>query len=299
MDSNPISLVSTLLETGNVDTVYRDVYVGRARTLLGPVLSIEEFHHLERERAALAELPLAIARALEKANWPLVKDLSGRSEALQQAMKGKDKLVATARGVYDVTDVRLDPFSPGLQPFTRVPTKSLPALGTGTVEQLATLEAADPPWKDFYTGRRAAFEARVPIISEQLSATAGVTSAVDARAAAAQALKAGDMRRLEQLADALMAAEPRKSEAAHGATAAAAGTQEQAGQDLLAPYSTDTLTRARQLGLAPRHLESKVELASLRRYAWTPLWMNRGTRSSRRRCLLALPRAFGDAWKCS
>ncbi len=272
MDSDPIPLVSALIETGNVDTVYRDVYLERARTLLGPVLSLEDFHGIEQGRAALAELPLTIERALEKANWPLVKELSGRAEALRQLVESKKKLVAIARGVYAVTDVRLDPFSPGLQLFTRLSMKELPALRTRAVEQLTTLEQADLPWKDFYAGRRTALQTRARITSEQVDAAADATSAVDAREAAAQALKAGDMRRLEKLADVLMAAvTPPTSESVHGTTVGATPMPEQTGQDLLVSYSSDTLTQARQLGLAPRHMESRAELASLRQYAWNPL----------------------------
>ena len=33
MNADPISLVSTLIEAGNVDTVYRDLYSGRGRAL--------------------------------------------------------------------------------------------------------------------------------------------------------------------------------------------------------------------------------------------------------------------------
>ena len=104
MGSDAISVVSALLEAGNVDTVYRDIYLERARTLLSPALSLEDFQRIERERGALAELPLAIARALQKANWPLVKELSQRTEALKRAVEGKSKLIETARGVYAVTD---------------------------------------------------------------------------------------------------------------------------------------------------------------------------------------------------
>jgi hypothetical protein len=272
MDNDPISVVSALIEAGAVDTVYRDLYLGRARTLLGPALSLEEFHRADQERAALAELPLTIARALEKANWPLVKDLSQRAEALKQVVEGKSKLVETARGVYVVADIRLDPFSPGLQPFTRVRAKDMPALRTLGVERLTSLEQADLPWKDFYAARRVALQTRVRIASEQVDAAPDATSGVDSREAATQALKDGDMRRLEKLADALMTAfTPRTSESAHGATAGATPTPAETDHDLLVSHSSDTLTRARRLGLAPRHLESKVELASLRQYAWTPL----------------------------
>src|SRR5271167_3381621 len=167
MANDPIPLVSAFIEIGNVDTVYRDVYLERARTLLGPTLSLEDFHRIERERGALAELPLAIARELEKANWSLVKELSQRAEALKHEVESKGKLLEAARGVYAVTDVKLDPFSPGLQAFTDIPTKDLPTLRTRAVERLTTLEQADPPWRDFYAERRADFEARARIASEQ------------------------------------------------------------------------------------------------------------------------------------
>jgi hypothetical protein len=45
-----------LIEVGGIDTVYRDVYLDRARTVLDPMLPPEDFHRLEQERAALAEL---------------------------------------------------------------------------------------------------------------------------------------------------------------------------------------------------------------------------------------------------
>src|SRR2546422_2977221 len=70
MDTDPIAVVSTLIEAGSIDTVYRDLYLGRAQTLLSPLISLEDFHRLEQQQAALAELPLAVARALEKGDWP-------------------------------------------------------------------------------------------------------------------------------------------------------------------------------------------------------------------------------------
>jgi hypothetical protein len=268
---NPV--VTVLLEAGNVDTVYRDVYLGRARTLLAPSLSPEDFHRIEQEHAQLAELPLSIARAMDRANWPLVKELCQRAATLKQIAESKKALTEAGRGVYAVTDIRLDPFSPGLGRFTRVTTKDMPALRTRAVERLSTLEQSDPVWKDFYAGRRAAFQARAGIASAHPDPAGGTTPSEDAREAATQALKAGDLSRLAQLADALItAATPAKSESAPGASAGVSPTPapRQAGE-LLVTYSSDTVARARRLGLAPRHMESRAELAALHRYAWTPL----------------------------
>jgi hypothetical protein len=272
MGGDAVSIVSALIEAANVDTMYRDVYLGRARELLSPVVSLDAFHRMEQERSALASLPLAVARAMEKANWPEVKELSLRTDALKQEMSRDSKLFESARAVYAVTEVKLDPFCHSLQRFTRVAAKDLPALRTGVIEQLTSLEQSDTPWKDFYSGRRAVFQTRAPITSEPVSdGAAHGPSTEDTRAAAAQALKAGDMKRLGQLADLLASATPRASQSAPGTTAATISTSEPGTKDLVASWSNDTLTRARQLGLAPRHLEPRAELASLRQYAWNPL----------------------------
>jgi hypothetical protein len=272
MGGDAISIVSALVETGSVDTMYRDLYLGRARALLDSVVSLEAFHRMEQGQSALAALPLAVARALEKADWPRVKELSLQADALKQQMSRESTLFETARGVYAAADVKLDPFCHTLQRFTRVSAKDLPALRTQVVEQLTTLEQADVPWKDFYAERRAVFQTRPAITSAPVSdGQAHGISPEDTRAAAAQALKAGDMKRLGQLADLLASGSPPPSEAAHGATAAAISTTEQSTKALVASWSSDTLKRARQLGLAPRHLEPRNELASLRQYAWNPL----------------------------
>ena len=122
-DGDALQRVSTLVEVGSLDTVYRDVYLERARAVLGEVLSLDGFRRLQQEQVELAQLPLTIGRAVEKADWPRVKELSGRSQALRQALEGKGSLIEAARDVYAVTDVKLDPFSPGLQPFISLPTK--------------------------------------------------------------------------------------------------------------------------------------------------------------------------------
>ena len=271
MGSDAISTASALIEAGNADTIYRDLYLTRARTLLSPEVSLDAFHKMEQRRSALASLPLAVARALEKADWPQVRELSLRTDALKQETSRESASFETARGVYAVTDVKLDPFCQSLQRFSRVSAKELPALRARIVEQLTMLEQSDLQWKDFYAGRRAAFESRAPIGSEQAPETAAGGESLEAtRVAAGEALKAGDMKRLSRLAEVLAAAAHESSQAAHGG-GAPTSAPEPAGPALAASWPDETVTRARRLGLAPRHLEPNGELAALRRYAWNPL----------------------------
>jgi hypothetical protein len=277
MNNAASPLVTALVEAGTIDTVYRDVYLDRARTALAPVLPLEQFHRLEQERAALAELPRTIGRALETANWSLVKQLSERAQQLKHTLDATGALLQTARSVYDVRDVGLDPFSPGLQPFTRIPTRELGKLRARALDVLGVLERTDVAWSEFYAARRRAFQAQSPSAWDP-EPDAATSSPTDALGAARQALRSGDMKRLSALADVLAAAEaPAGSTASLAATVGSAAATRELAPDLQpAAYSSETLDRARRLGLTPRHLEPRIELASLRRYAWTPSSDERG-----------------------
>jgi hypothetical protein len=288
---DPIGPVSALIEIGNVDTVYRDVYLDRARALLATVLPFEEFRRIEQEQAELATLPVMIARAVERGEWPRVKELSTRSDALRRSGDTVRRRMELARHVYAVSDVKLDPFSPGLLPFARVAAKELPALRTRAVEHLTVLERADAPWKDFYEARRAAVQALVLTTASESETPA---ASIDPRQAAQHALKSGDMGALARLADTVMqaAAPAEKTPVARDRPAAVSAPKS---VDLLTAYSEETLEGARRLGLASRRLESRTEFASLRPYAWNPLFADDSGRVNVKQ--VALPDGTPDAFR--
>jgi hypothetical protein len=293
--SDPLRVVSDAVDTGDVDTVYRDVYLDRARALLGGAMSPEEFEQIEQQRTQLGELPLAIGRAVDRGDWPKVKELSGRTQALRQAVEGKAKLMEVARRVYAVSDISLDPFSPGLAAFTRIAATDLPGLRTRAIERLAALERADPPGQRFYAGRRAAFQAlEVAATGPKARGRTAAAPAANARTAAAEAVKTGDMRGLEKLAEAMMAVvEPRTGSAVPERSASGPVTS-QAAKDLSVSYTADTLEGARRLGLAARRLESRAELASLRTFAWNPLLPDQSGRIKQVPLPAGTPEAFRD-----
>ena len=266
MTTEALTLAARLFDIGAVDTVYRDVYLGRARAAMTGVLSIEEFRSLEQQKADLAMLPLMIGRALDRADWPEVKALSERAASLRRALDGRHRQMEIGRKVYTDDEIELDPFSPGMQAITRRTAKDLLAIRDRAVEDLAALEQDDAAWKGFYAGRRSALQA-LTLAADEQSATAGTS--MDPREAAKRALQVGDMRGLAQLADTLMSTTTSR---ASGATATqSTPTAEQLAADLLTSFSDRTLTAARRLGLAARRLEARPELAMLRRYAWNPL----------------------------
>jgi hypothetical protein len=261
-----LALATKLFDIGTVDTVYRDLYLSRARTVLTGVFSLEEFRGIQQQPADLATLPLAIGRALDRGDWAQVKTLSDRAATLRRAVDGKQRQLEIAQKIYLDDDVKLDPFSPGMQPFTRLAVKDLLALRNKAVEDLATLGRDDTSWKSFYAGRRSALQA-LALATDEQSPTAGAS--VDPREAAKRALQVGDMRGLAQLAETLMSAATPKT--SREPTAGPTRATDQPSADLLTSFSDTTLRDARRLGLAARRLESKPELAALRQYAWNPL----------------------------
>jgi hypothetical protein len=201
---DPLRLVPQLIEIGEADTVYRDVYLARARTLLGSTLSLAEYRQREQMAATVDELPLRIQRAVEQGRWVEVKELSATLQAMRTDIADKRALMKTAERVYAVTDVVLDPFSPGLQEFRGFSPAALVALRKRSVEQLADLERADAAWSGFYAARQRAFEDLAVAEAAREERTAVGAPAGDVRAAALEALKSGNMRSLQALAQAAM-----------------------------------------------------------------------------------------------
>src|SRR5262245_42327205 len=99
--SNPAAVIGLLTRAADVDTLFRDLYLLRARELLEPVFAESRYRgvageHEEAERS-LHQARLAAARR----DWERVRDLSNRAVALQQDVQATQELHALAESVYD------------------------------------------------------------------------------------------------------------------------------------------------------------------------------------------------------
>jgi hypothetical protein len=162
-----------------------------------------------------------------------------------------------------------------LQGFRGFSGAALLALRNHSIDQLAGLEREDAAWADFYAGRRRALQD----LTLNEAGAAGEERAAGAppgnvRAAALEALKSGNMRSLQELAQAAMetATTQQSARAPKTSTAPSAAGPGRPTADFTFSFSATTLKRARELGLAPRHLEPHLEFASLRAYAWNPVF---------------------------
>jgi hypothetical protein len=288
-----LAVASGLIAAGKTDTVYRDIYLDRARTLLNPMVSEAEYQRLERDRATSQELPLRIQRTVESGKWAEVSDLTDRLQTIRQELAEKHRVLDAAHDVF-ASDIALDPFSPGLQLFTGLSGAAQGHLRREAIERLASLTRADATKRDFYGARRRALEALPLRAADEVSATEATQ---DSREAAMTALKSGDIRRLKAVAEAMLkgSAETPTPVRGQGSAAATLTAPGAAAPDLSFTFSEQTLEAARRLGLSARHLAAQTEVAALHTYAWHPLFSDNAQRIGVKN--VPLPEGLDEAFR--
>jgi hypothetical protein len=275
--STPLETAVALTQVSKTDSVSRDLYLARARTVLSAVISETDYRRLESDRVTSQELPIRIERALEGGRWSEVKELTERLQTIRRELADNQRVLDIAQEVF-ASGVPLDPFSPGLQLFTGLSSAAQAHLRGEAIERLTGLARADAAWRDFYDARRVAFEALRLHAAEEVS---GGEGAMDGREAAMTALKSGDIGRLKTVAEAMLSgpAETKTAARGRGAESSTPHAPVATAADLSFTFSEQTHEAARRFGLVARHLEAQAEIAALRAYAWHPLFADSAQRT--------------------
>jgi len=269
-DTDSQLTIKKLIATGKIDTVYRDLYVQRARMLLSETLPYEDYRQLIQQQASLPDTAGKIRTALERGDWNQVKVLSEQLNALKKNVMEKSALIELGEELYDINNVFLDPFSQGLQKLAGVQSKELPVLRDRALEQLAELEKKDPSFRKFYSERRNALSRISSTIPESGQPTARAVNPAQLERQALQALDRGDIDFLAKVADSMLKKTgPGKPEAGTAPTDSVTGAEPPA---RLFSFSKETLEKAQRLGLAAARVEAATEYAHLCRYAWQPVF---------------------------
>ena len=244
-----LGLAERLLYAGQLDTVCRDLYLTRAREVLAPALSLDEFRTLRESEDALGRLLREGRLAIERHEWARVQELSARGQALGAVLATRAAELATGRRVYGTADLAFDPFSPGWDAALAQRGQSVVATRDALVQALNILAGMDTDWQGLYTARRNHFGAlQLADVGNTDNTAAGISPALVAREAL-QAIEQRDLVRVERLA-ALMT-ETTVSARGAGPTARREGGAGQCPVDLSLPFPPDAVARARALGLAP------------------------------------------------
>ena len=247
----------------HLDTVYGDLYLRRARELLAPHLGEADFRALARAQTEADLLPDRIRGAMGIQDWKIVQELSGRLATLKRRLQETAEIRAVAQKVYDLDDVLVDPFSPGLRALAGVPSSALPALRETGLRRLDQLRALDPAWEELYASRERALR-RVPVNGGDEAPAAESGTPARLHEQALQALARGDLKTVQEISLKLQ----------NGAGTPQGGPERQVDGrviDLTHVFPDETLQKAGRLGLAPVHMKSsRLGVEDLFRNAWRP-----------------------------
>lgn len=248
-----------------VDTVFADLYHQRARDLLAPHLGEADFRALSLAQTEADLLPDRIRGAMGIQDWKVVQELSARLATIKRRLQDTQEIRAVAQRVYDLDDVLVDPFSPGLRALAGVTASGLAGFRDAGLRRLDQVRALDPAWSDLYQSREQALRG-VPLEAgeEAPADPGGATPHLEAQAL--QALARGDLKAVQEISARL--------QRGAGVVVAAAGGDPHPDvrvHDLTLVFPERTIQEAGRIGLAPVHMAStRKAVEELFRYAWRP-----------------------------
>ena len=266
--------ISNLLELTKLDTLYRDLYLERARELLGTLLTYSRYQSLREGVASIPWVERQLRAAVERSEWQRSAELTARVRALQSSANENAEVLKLGKSVYDeLADLPIDPFTPGFHVFVSGAKEQLMAWRGRALELLSTLERNDPNKKEFYARRAADFRSlsiKAPTAVQEEKAAEADGSQLQQDALSA--LDAGDLSNLERVVQRLMQKTQTKEDKQKEVGVNVDEVHE-LGNDLIYSFSEPTLEAARRLGLTPVRTQSRRQFAHLIPHSWQPRFM--------------------------
>lgn len=265
-DASTIKTVGLLVDVAKLDTVYRDVYLRRARQLLGSTLNESAYRAIGSNEKEIDDLMRRSRTATLHRDWAQAAELSGRIDDLHQRMATMRNLAAIGKEVYEADTVAFDPFSPGkhLGPNLQAGQASL---RTQVMDALASLAKTDTGSSAFYEKRRNYFSG-LEVASATAAQKGPQRDRAQAERLAMEAAERGDVAALQRLAKELRDWKESGVVAA-SASAPAVLSRYQCPVDLSAPFPPQAVERARELGLVEMRSGPNAELAKVREVIYT------------------------------
>jgi hypothetical protein len=266
---NTLTTVTRLVEISALDTLFKDIYLQRARTLLSTVFSRGSHDAFKQNSAQIPWVERQLRASVERSEWERVTQLTERLRELKASVAAASQSSKLGEAVYeDAADVEIDIFASGFNVLAGADGETLNERRNEAINILIALQRLDPEKSAFYARRVADFK--------RLSVKAGGTGkeekdnrmdASQMQQAALSALDAGDLSKLEQmLANVAKLGEAKKP----GVTEVEVTEVTELGDDLVYKWTDETLAAAAELGLAPVRTESRRHFAHLVSHGWQP-----------------------------
>jgi hypothetical protein len=271
-NANATKAVGLLIEAANADTVYRDLYLRRARQLLSATLDEPAYRAIGSSGKEIEDLMRRSRSAVAQRDWGQAAELSAQADGLRQRMATMGKLAAIGKDVYDAETVAFDPFSPGkhLGPQSEA---NQPALRKQLLDTLASLGKLDPSFTASYEKRRNYFSA-LELQGATVSQKSSQRDRAQVERLAVEAAEKGDTATLQRLSKELRDWKETGTATA-SASASPVMTRYECPVDLAAPFAPDVIACARELGLAEAHTAPIAEVEAAVEAIYTHVWQPR------------------------
>jgi hypothetical protein len=255
-----------LLELLTLDTAYADLYLRRARQLAAAELSPVDYRALKLADEGVHSLPGQIQQAIDVGRWSEVSALAEELEAKKRLLDDRGLLRSLGEKLHETDEIHVDPFSPGFHWFQRREQRELGPLRDASIAKFGQAARLDPDWRRLYQEREEALR------SLRLGESSAPRTSLDLEQQARDALASGSFAALQKIAARIEAT------AAGPAAGGSEESSEQLGPELdptplTVTFDTETLRKARALGLEAEHLENVRErFRFLFPYLWRPVF---------------------------
>ena len=263
-------IVGQLIEISKLDTLFRDLYLQRARALLGTFFGHGSYLQMKQNRAQIPWVEQQLRAGVERGDWKRCAELTERLRQLRASVDAGVHFAKLAETVYEKAgQVSIDLFSSGLNVFVGAANENLLASRAEAINILLALERGDPEKKEFYARRVSDFK-RLSIATGEIgNLEERDINPAQQQQAAMSALDSGDLAKLDQM----LASFAEKTEAKRdnpGAVDLKPAEGAELGDDLLYAFTEQTLAAGRELGLTPVRTESRRQFGHLIPHGWQP-----------------------------
>jgi hypothetical protein len=268
---NVLTLVGQMVELSKLDTLYRDLYLDRARALLSPILSRGSYVQLAEDRARISYIEQQLRAGVERGEWARCAELTEQLRQLKANVDARTGSAQLAEAVYTrAWEIPIDVFSSGLNAIVGATREVSSARRNDALNLLNTLKRNDAEKQQFYSRRISDFK-RLSVLAGDVGDKTKEPrfDAGQAQQEALSALDSGDFSKLDQMIASLSkksAAEPAKQDSVDVKLADVA----ELGDDLFFTFSEQTLAVAQELGLSAVRTESRRKFAHLIPHGWQP-----------------------------
>jgi hypothetical protein len=267
----PSQAIALLIEAAKTDTIYRDVYLRRARELLSPMLDEAFYRALGSTQKEIDEVVRRTRSAVLQHDWAEAGELAAQAEQMRRHSQALADRAGLARDVYDSDPVAFDPVSPGKH-LGRQAQAMQSELRARVLATLGSLAKTDTVLAAFYEQRRGYFSG-LEIAAAATSEKSSKRSRAQLEQLALEAAERGDITTIQSVAKELR--DYRDGGEKNSAASSGVKSRYECPLDLKSPFPKNASAGARELGMVEHHFAAlpdvRAAIELIYTHAWDPI----------------------------